>query len=82
MHLPAEISPLTQSQITGLKILGAISLTVGYALHLFGFKHNQLIFFIQTLVFSGFHINKDLKPNIYFAHNLRYVYYNFGHHIL
>ena len=47
---------------------------VGY---IYGYKHNQIAFLLQTLCFMGFSLEDEYKQSIIFLSNLRFSYYQF-----
>jgi hypothetical protein len=47
-------------------------------LYIFGFKHNQIPFFIQTVSLIGFTYSDDTFLYVSALYNLRYSYYAFG----
>ena len=59
-------------------VLAGIGLGMGYFIYIRGYKHNQIIFLLQTLAFAAFKINDINLSNIYFGYNLKFSYYNFG----
>ena len=48
-----------------------------YVLYVIGFKHNSVIFYIQTLSFIAFVTDDSVIVNIVFLYNLRYSYFNY-----
>ena len=51
---------------------------MGFVIYVLGYKHNQIIFIIQTLCFATFKIDNTHLSSVYFGYNLKFSYYNFG----
>ena len=50
---------------------------VAYIFYVLGYKHNQVVFYIQTMSFIGFVVERSPMANVVFLNNLRYAYYNY-----
>lgn len=50
---------------------------MAYILYVLGYKHNQLMFYLQSMSFYGFVIDRTPIANVVFLYNLRYTYFNY-----
>ena len=60
------------------KVLTVMTLFVVLAMYLKGFKHNQTVFYLQTMAFLGFVVEDQRLSKTVFLYNLRYSYLMFG----
>lgn len=54
-----------------------VHMIIAMALHVFGFKHNQIMFFMQTMALMAFSIKDEKLLRMAFLYNLRFAYYGF-----
>lgn len=60
------------------KVLIIIALVLSFVLYVKGFKHNQTVFFLQTMSFLQFVIKDDQLGMTVLLFQLRYAYFSFG----
>ena len=66
------------TRATAASFAGTIFFTIMvFVIYVLGYKHNQLLFYIQTLSLMGFVIDRDPLVNVVFLNNLRYSYFNY-----
>lgn len=56
-------------------ILSIVVVTISGALYIKGFKHNQSLFFLQTMSFMGFAIKDPSLLQTVYLYNLKLVYF-------
>lgn len=55
-------------------------MVVAFIFYIYGYKHNQICYFMQVMSLLGFVIpDKNLTTSM-FLYNLRYSYYNYSQH--
>lgn len=73
-----SFDPLYRVERVGLYTFVVITMIVAFGFYIFGFKHNQACYFMQTMSFLSFTISDPGLDTAMFLYNLRYSYYNFS----
>lgn len=68
----------TKPQGQSQRLLVTLAMVLCLALYMKGYKHNQTVFFLQTLSFLSFTILDPSMKKAIFLSNLRYAYFDYG----